>query len=102
MSFGRKQEVRRLWREACANTRLGLRTHTPNGWTITVPRIGHITLGDPTSMSVELRPGQMAADVIAVAPRIAYAMGVDSLRVTEMPAQSWLKIERNGADPTTA
>jgi hypothetical protein len=93
VAYWRIQEIKQLWREACEGSGLCQRISTPSGWTVAIPRIGQVTLGDPTSMTVRLRAGQLLSDIDAVAPRIAYAMGIGGLRVTKTSAPMWARVE---------
>ena len=56
-----------------------------------VPRIARGDFGPPVSFTVLLRPGQRAADIAAVAPRLASALGAAGLKVTNRDA-GWVTI----------
>jgi hypothetical protein len=88
-----KREIRRLWRLACQRTDAAQWIPTPTGPTIVLPMIRDITLGNPTSLLVELRLGQLPSDIEGAAARIASSMGVADLRVSETPYPMWLKVE---------
>ncbi|WP_028922852.1 hypothetical protein [Pseudonocardia acaciae] len=88
----RRREVTALWREGCIAAGLCDHIPTASGWTSAVPRIGTIVrTGDPTVFTVRLRPGQLAADVLAAAPRLLAAMGMSELRVSDL-APMWVRV----------
>lgn len=77
-------EVDRLvwaWRAACEGTGLHRVTQTVTGPTVTTPALVHVVLGPPTILTVALLAGQVAADVRAVAVRVAAALGVAGVHV---------------------
>ena len=74
--------LRYQWQRACQHVGLGLTIYTPSGYTVAVPRIARADFGPPVSFTVQLRPGQQAADITAAAPRLAPALGVAELQVT--------------------
>jgi hypothetical protein len=59
--------------------------------TVSVPRIARADVGPPVSFTVRLRPGQRAADITAVAPRLASTLGAAGLKVTNREA-GWVTI----------
>jgi hypothetical protein len=65
--------------------------YTPSGVTVSVPRIARADFGQPVSFTVRLRPGQRASDITAAAPRLALALGVAGLRVTQREA-GWVTV----------
>ncbi|MBJ7452924.1 MAG: hypothetical protein JHC71_12705, partial [Blastococcus sp.] len=69
------------WRLACIGAGLGREIGTVSGPTTSTPRLVHVALGPPTVLLVELMPGQLAADVLAAAGRLAPHLGARSLRV---------------------
>src|SRR4051794_15278600 len=71
------------WQQARQHGGLGLTIHTPSGYTVSVPRIARADFGPPVSFTVQLRPGQRAADIMAAAPRLASALGAAGLEVTD-------------------
>lgn len=87
----RTAALRADWQQACHHVGLGLMIYTPSGITVSVPRIVRVDWGTPVSFTVRLRPGQLAADIRAVAPRLAVALGVASLLVTEREA-GWVTV----------
>ena len=83
--------LRYQWQHACQHVGLGLMIYTPSGVIISVPRIARADFGPPLSFTVRLRPGQKAADVAAAAPRLAPALGVAGLRVSDR-GDGWANI----------
>ena len=83
--------LRYEWQEACHHVGLGLTIYTPSGVTVSVPRIARVDFGPPVSFTVELRPGQRAADIRDAAPRLALALGVPGLEVTKRTA-GWVNV----------
>ena len=83
--------LRCQWQQACQHVGLGLTIHTPSGYTVAVPRVARADFGPPVSFTVQLRPGQRAADITAVAPRLASAIGAAGLKVTDRDA-GWVTI----------
>ena len=71
---------------------LGRLVFTPSGPSMSIPLIGRVTLGPPTTFTVRPQPGQLLADFEAAAPRIAAAMGVAGIRVRPLAAE-WIVIE---------
>jgi hypothetical protein len=92
VNFWREREIIRLWREGCEGSGLCQWRPTPNGLAIFVPSIGRVTLGAPTVITVQLRPGQLPADIELAAPRIALAMGIAGMRVIPLRGM-WVRIE---------
>jgi hypothetical protein len=92
MDAHRIGEIKWLWRQACEVTGLGRLIFTPSGPTMSIPQIGRVNLGPPTSFTVRPQPGQLTADFEAEAPRIASAMGVPAVRVRPLAAE-WIVIE---------
>jgi hypothetical protein len=88
----RQREIKRLWREGCEGSGLCEWRPTPNGLAIFIPLIGRVTLGTPTVMTVELRPGQLPEDIELAAPRIAHTMEITGLRVTPLRGM-WVRVE---------
>jgi hypothetical protein len=93
VAFWREREIKRLWRMACERSPLAQWIPTPTGWTVSIPRIGRVTLGAPTSITVQLLTGQVLSDVAAVAPWIAQIMGAGALRVSPMCTPTWVRVE---------
>jgi hypothetical protein len=101
VNFWRVREIKRLWREACEGYDVCQRIHTPTGWTVAVPSIGQVSLGAPTVMTVQLRPGQRPEQLEALACEIADVMGVGGIRVIPFRAM-WVRVEllAQGNGPT--
>jgi hypothetical protein len=89
-------DIRWQWRQACRVTGLGRLIYTPSGPTMSVPRVGRVTLGSPTTLTVALHPGQLPEDVEQVGRRIAVAMGVAEIRVRPLAAE-WIVVELHTA-----
>jgi hypothetical protein len=83
--------LRAQWEEACHHIGLGLMIYTPSGVGVSVPRIARVDFGPPLSFTVRLRPGQKAADITAVARRLALALRVPGLRATDL-AVGWATV----------
>jgi hypothetical protein len=83
--------LRYRWQQACQHVGLGLTIYTPSGHTVSVPRIARADFGPPVSFTVQLRPGQQAADITAAAPRLACALGAAGLKVVDRDA-GWVTI----------
>lgn len=84
--------LRADWQIACHHVGLGLPIHTSSGVTVSVPRLVRADFGPPVvSFTVLLRPGQPAADLMAAEPRLALALGVDGLFVTEL-RDGWVTV----------
>ncbi len=79
------------WRQACEVSGLGRFVYTPTGPAMSIPMIGRVELGPPTTFTVRLQPGQLASDVEAAGPRIAEAMSVAGIRVQQLPAE-WVRV----------
>ena len=60
--------------------------YTPSGVVASVPRIARADLGDPVTFTVQLRPGQSAADLLAAEKRLSRALGVGGLRFVDRDA----------------
>lgn len=70
------------WRLACEGAGIGREVATVTGGTLTTPRIVDVTLGPPTVLLVALLPGQVLADLLTAAPRLAPHLGAVSLRLS--------------------
>lgn len=86
------------WRSSCIGAGLHTITHTATGPTEVVPRLVDVTLGPPLVLIVELLPGQIVADVRAVAHRLAGPLGAVALRV-EPRGLRHVRVECLTADP---
>jgi hypothetical protein len=80
------------WRQVCETTGLGRLVFTPNGPVMSIPLIGNVVLGPPTTFTVRLQPEQLVSDVAEVAPRIAAAMDAYDVDVRALAA-GWVLIE---------
>ncbi|MGI8815097.1 MAG: hypothetical protein ACR2G2_07395 [Pseudonocardia sp.] len=91
----RPREIRDIWREVCeaAPPPLSQWIPMPDSVTIAYPKIDEVIMGNPRTIMVWLRPGQIPSDVEAYAPRIAYAMGAAEVRVYETDTRRLLRIE---------
>jgi hypothetical protein len=85
------KDLRWQWRSACSVSPLAHMIYTPSGPTRAVPLLGHVDVGPPTVLSVQMRPGQSVADFVAAAPAIAPALGATALEVTPL-VPGWVRI----------
>ena len=85
-------DIKWQWRQVAEVAGLGRVVYTPNGPVMSVPLVGNVVLGPPTTFTVRLKPGQLVSDVTAVAPRIASAMGAHDIEVRALAA-GWVLIE---------
>lgn len=85
-------DIKWQWRQACEYSGLARTVYSPTGPTTSIPRIGRVTLGPPTTFTVRLQPGQLASDVQAASRRIAEAMSVFDVAVTRI-ATGWVRVE---------
>ena len=69
--------------------------YTPSGVVASVPRIARADFGDPVTFTVQLRPGQSAADLLAAEKRLSRALGVGGLRFVER-GDAWVIVEVTG------
>jgi hypothetical protein len=74
-------EIRWRWREASMGAGLGQLVFTPSGATMSVPVATRVDLRPTTRLTVRLRSGQMARDIVAAERRLAELMGVRWIRV---------------------
>lgn len=86
------QEIAWSWRKACEGAGLGERMQTPSGHSVGVPRVGRITLGPPTLITLQPRPGQTRERIAALGPSLAATMGVSEIRVWDL-APGWVTVE---------
>lgn len=77
-----ESDLRTAWRAACEGAGVGQRIDTVSGSTVRTPKITSVSVGDPVRFLVELLPGQLAADLVKAAHRIAPHIGGTRLRVT--------------------
>lgn len=86
-----RHEIRWIWSEICEGTGL-MRRIPPFPGRLEPPRIGRVTLGPPTSFTVELRPGMFARDLVDIAPRVAAAYGVAAVGVEPL-VRGWVTVD---------
>jgi hypothetical protein len=89
--------LRYRWQEACQHAGLGLMVYTPSGVVVSVPRVAQADFGDPVSFTVQLRPGQCAADLRKAERRLSRALRVEGLRITDRDGQ-WVNVVVIGPD----
>lgn len=75
--------LRFRWQEACQHAGLGIMIYTPSGVVVSVPRVARADFGPPVSFTVQLRPGQCAADLRKAERRLSRALGVGGLQITD-------------------
>jgi hypothetical protein len=80
----RAGEIRWRWREASTGAGLGRLVFTPSGATMSVPVVTRVDLRGTTTLTVRLRSGQPANDIVAAQQRLADLMGVHWIRVTPL------------------
>jgi len=80
----RAGEIRWRWREASTGAGLGRLVFTPSGATMSVPTVTRVDLRATTTLTVRLRSGQPASDIVAAQQRLADLMGVRWIRVTPL------------------
>jgi hypothetical protein len=93
----RLDALRYRWQEACQHVGLGMMVYTPSGVVVSVPRVAHADFGDPVSFTVQLRPGQCAADLRKAERRLSRALHVVGLRITDRDG-SWVNVAVIGPD----
>jgi hypothetical protein len=86
----RMADLRWRWRNACSATPLAPMIYTPSGVTRAVPTIDHIDLGPPVRLRVRVRIGLTIAEFIDAAPKLAPAMGVATIRFTQI-GEHWVE-----------
>ncbi len=94
-------DLRRAWRAACEGSGLCRTSDSVVGSSVRTPAIRSVTAGPPVALVVELLPGQLPADVEAVALRLAPALGVARLRVTST-SDMFVRVELLDEDPLNA
>lgn len=87
-----KNRIRWIWVRACSGTDLARWITVADRLTPDSPRLGPITLGQPTRLSVELLPGQRPQDIVDVAENLAAAYGVADVRVVGL-VPGWVTVE---------
>lgn len=86
------------WRQACEGAGLCRTVDTPTGATTTTPKVTAVRLGRRPELLVALLPGQLPADVRAVANRLAPHLGAVALRV-EARGPIHVRVTLLDADP---
>ncbi len=89
--------LRYRWQDACQHAGLGMMVYTPSGVVASVPRIARADFGPPVSFTVQLRPGQSAADLWSAERRLSRALHVDRLDIIDRPAP-WAIVVVTGPD----
>lgn len=88
----RIDDIKSRWRQACEPSGLARLVFTPSGQHMSIPRIGGVQLGPPTTFTVRPQPGQLRSDFDAARERIAVAMGVADVRIRPLAAE-WIVLE---------
>jgi len=65
----------------------------PDGFTVATPLMRKITIGNPTSAMVELRPGQLVEDLERGAAGIARGLGVAALKIRQTAYPMWVQVD---------
>ena len=89
--------LRYRWQEACQHVGLGIMVYTPSGVVVSAPRVARADFSGPVSFTVELRPGQSAADLRKAERRLSRALHVDRLEITDRPGP-WATVVVRGPD----
>jgi hypothetical protein len=66
--------------------------YTPSGVVVSAPRVARAHFDGPVSFTVELRPGQSAADLRKAERRLSRALHVVGLRIVERTGP-WVNVE---------
>jgi hypothetical protein len=93
-------QMSRVWRQACEGAGLAQLTSGVLGPSMATPELYGMSL-DGQTLRVRLLPGQLPADVIDVADRLAPALGAARLRVVPQQLLN-IKIELLADDPLAA
>ena len=82
--------VRGVFREACQGLGIAHYVQVAAGVTVRTPRVGEVRVGPPTSLTVELMPGQEPGDFTAKenGRRLAHTLGAHGLRVEPIAGRS--------------
>lgn len=94
------EHLRFVWRDACEGVGVSRTTDTATGPTVRTPRVGRIVVDRPTTMLVELLPGQEPQDLSRVGDRLAHSLGFETLRVVPHGGR-WVRVELLDQDPLT-
>ncbi len=93
-----EDDLRGLWREACAGVGLCQYIAVAAGLTIRTPRFGGLRTGRGVAFSTELLPGGEPEDITQHADRLAHSLGAHALRVEPL-AGRWVRIVLLRHDP---
>jgi hypothetical protein len=75
------------WRKAAEGAGIGRLVWAPSGPWVTVPLVVGVDLRPPfTRLKVQLRPGQIIDDLIAVQERLRALMGANGIRIRRLAA----------------
>lgn len=94
------EHLRFIWRDACEGVGASRTTDTATGPTVRTPKVGRIVVDRPTTMLVELLPGQEPQDLSRVGDRLAHSLGFETLRVVPHGGRL-VRIELLDQDPLT-
>ncbi len=93
-----EDDLRGLWREACAGVGLCQYIAVAAGLTVRTPKFGALRPGPGVAFSVELLPGGEAEDITENATRLAHSLGAHGLRVEPL-AGRWVRVVLLRDDP---
>lgn len=88
-----------VWRAAAEGAGLSRTVNVAAGQTIVTPDLVAVAAGPPLALVVRLMPGQLTADVTAVADRLAPALGAARVRVTGLSDGVHVRLELLDRDP---
>ena len=86
------------WRDAAIGAGVGRSIATVSGPTEIAPKVTRVSLGPPTTLTVQLLPGQLVTDLRRAAPRLAPHLGATALRI-ESRGLAWAVVTLLDADP---
>ncbi|MEJ2860560.1 hypothetical protein [Actinomycetospora flava] len=87
------------WRHAAEGAGITRTVRVAAGQTVIVPPLVSVSAGAPLVLIVRLLPGQLPADVRAVADRLAPALGATCLRIAALSDGVHVRLELLDADP---
>ena len=93
-----EDDLRGLWREACAGVGLCQYIAVAAGLTVRTPKFGVLRAGPVVAFSVELLPGGEPEDITKNATRLAHSRGAHGLRVEPL-AGRWVRVVLLRDDP---
>lgn len=88
-----------VWRAAAEGAGLSRTVNVAAGQTIITPDLVAVAGGPPLALVVRLMPGQLTADVTAVADRLAPALGAARVRVVGLSDGVHVRLELLDVDP---